>query len=147
DWSSDVCSSDLNLNYEGGFALHGARFIGAGTASTPSRLTYLRNGKPFIRTTASEINLTDEKVTAMNAATSIYLNTGDSITHPGLTFNYNLTEKIVELSRPSSGIGQAPFVDSYHKLDYYVSRLVWEVDANVIHFTYEKGTSQEQRLA
>lgn len=136
-----------NLDYEGGFSLQGNKFVGAGTASQPSKVTLHRNGKPFIVATSANIYLSDEKVYGMNTRIALYLNTGDSITHPGLNFNYFTSTKFVELSRPSTGIGQAPFQDSYHQIDYYVPRLVWEENGNTIQFTYEKGTSQEQRLA
>lgn len=136
-----------NLDYQGGFKQEGATFVGAGTATNPSKITLSRSGKPFIIASGKDIYLNENKVYGYNIRTVLYLNTGDSIIHPGLNFSYFTKDKIVEFSRPSSGIGQAPFQDSYHQLDYYVSRLVWDESSNVIQFTYEKGTSQEQRLA
>lgn len=136
-----------NVDYTGGFSLKGNTFVGVGSASQPSKITLYRNGKPFVVASSSNIYLSEEKVYGYNTRVAMYLNTGDSITHPGLTFNYFTGTKIVEFSRPSSGIGQAPFQDSYHKLDYYVPRLVYEEGGSLVNFTYEKGTSQEQRMA
>ncbi len=136
-----------NVDYEGGFSLKGATFVGVGSVEQPSKVTLFRNGKPFVVATASSMYLSDEKVYGTNTRVAMYLNTGDSITHPGLNFNYYTTTKIVEFTRPSSGIGQAPFQDSYHQLDYYVPRLVYEESGTLVKFTYEKGTSQEQRMA
>lgn len=136
-----------NLDYEGGFAMQGAKFVGAGSASNPSKLTLHRNNEPFIVTQAANIFLTDEKVYASSARVKIIMNTGDSIYHPGLNFNYFLGDKEVVLSRPSSGIGQSPFSDSYHKLDFYIPSIIWKEGDSKLIFTFEKGTSQEQRMA
>lgn len=136
-----------NVDYQGGFSLKGNTFVGVGSAAQPSKITLYRNGKPFVVASAANIYLSDEKVYGNNTRIAMYLNTGDSITHPGLSFNYYTQSKVVEFSRPSSGMGQAPFQDSYHQLDYYVPRLVYEESGALVKFTYEKGTSQEQRLA
>lgn len=136
-----------NLDYEGGFALKGATFVGAGTSEHPSKVVLSRNGKPFIEASAANIFLNKEKVFGQNTRIKILLNTGDSITHPGLNFSYFTEKKMVEFSRPANGIGQAPFQDSYHQVDFYCPLLVWEENSNLIQLTYEKGTSQEQRNA
>lgn len=136
-----------NVNYEGAFAMKGARFVGTGVKNIPAKITVLKNGKPFVIALAPEINITDLAISSNGARSIIFLNTGDSITHPNINFNYDYTNGIYELSRSSSGLGQAPFNDSYHKLDYYVPKIILKDKENTIEFTYEKGTSQEQKLA
>lgn len=136
-----------NLDYQGGFALKGATFVGAGTAANPSKVILSKGGKPFIEAAAADIFLTKDRVYGLNTRIKIILNTGDSITHPGLNFTYYTDKKLVEFTRPSSGTGQAPFQDSYHQIDYYCPLLIWEENSNTIQLTFQPGITQEQRNA
>lgn len=136
-----------NVNYEGAFVMKGASFVGSGANHIPAKITIMKNGKPHIVSRASEIYITDKNINAVDATTSLYLNTGDSLSHPNISFIYSYDDGTLELSRPSTGMGQAPFSDSYHKLDYYVPKIVYKEKEHVLTFTYEHGTSQEQRIA
>lgn len=136
-----------NVDYEGGFFLQGATFVGKGTSTEPARLIIYRNNQVFLKTASAQLSMTPEKITCSNAATLIFLNGGDSIKHSGLSFSYDIPKQLVELRRTSSGNGQAPFSDSYHNLDIYVQKITWKTDESELVFTYDYGTSQEQRLA
>lgn len=136
-----------NVDYDGGFSMQGASFVGMGTSKDPARIFIYRNSEVFIKASAQQIYISPVKVSSNNTATAIYLNTGDSITHAGLHFSYDLQKKVVDLTRTSTGNGQAPFQDSYHETDIYVAKISWKVDEQDLYFTYDFGTSQEQRLA
>ncbi|MFN5912307.1 MAG: hypothetical protein ACK45H_13285, partial [Bacteroidota bacterium] len=135
------------VDYDGGFAMQGASFVGQGTLKDPARVILYRNQEPFIRVSAQLIDISQKRIFSLNSVTALYLNTGDSITHPGLEFSYDYEKKLVELSRTKVGIGQSPFTDSYHMLDIYVAKISWNTTEQDILFTYEFGTSQEQRVA
>lgn len=136
-----------NVDYDGGFSMQGASFVGKGTPADPAKILIYRNNAVFIKASAQMIYVSPKKISANNTATALYLNTGDSITHAGLHFGYDLEKKVVEMLRTNSGNGQAPFQDSYHQLDVYVAKISWKVDDADVYFTYDFGTSQEQRIA
>lgn len=136
-----------NLDYQGGFAMNGANFIGAGTTRDKAKITYKKDGKPFITAQAEQIVVSPKQVSAEKAVFSMYLHTGDSLYHPGINLSYAHVEGEVRLNRTRTGIGQAPFRDSYHKLDYYVPKMLWRVDQDNIELTYEYGTARAQRVA
>lgn len=136
-----------NVNYQGGFSLKGAKFVGTGIKNVPAQITVFKNSKPFVITKGNEIYITDKQIFSYACASRIILNTGDSITHPSNNFFYNYTEGIYEFARPASGLGQAPFIDSYHKLFIYTPKIILVDKENKIYFTYDKGTSQEQKVA
>ena len=136
-----------NVDYEGAFFLQGSTFIGKGSTAEPARLLISRNKQLFMKVASAQINMTPEKITCSNAPAIVYLSTGDSIKHAGLSFSYDLDKKLVELRRTSTGSGQSPFFDSYHKLDIFVQKIAWKTDENELLFTYDFGTSQEQRVA
>ncbi|MBP5984027.1 MAG: hypothetical protein KA734_09900 [Fluviicola sp.] len=136
------------MNYEGGFSLEGAAFIGVGTAQIPAKITILKENVPFIDVKARYFKLSPDKITANNAAIVLRLKANDSIAHPGLEFRYNQTIDVVEFSRGKSGNAMAPFSDSYHQLDWYVPKVSWSRGSDQLSLTFEQfGTSQEQRIA
>jgi len=136
-----------DVDYDGGFSMQGASFVGMGTSKDPARVILYRNGKPFIKAGGQVMYIYPTRFLSNGAATVMYLNSGDSITHPGCIFSYDLTKKLVEFTRNKTGNGMAPFSDTYHKLDGYVSKLTWKTDEQDIYFTFDFGTSQEQRIA
>lgn len=136
-----------SVDYIGGFSMKGEKFVGAGTAKNLAKITIKKAGKPFMEARAQEIFISPKKVFVSGAKFAMYLNSGDSISHPGIILDYDLEKKEVLLTRTRNGIGQAPFQDSYHKLDAYAPKISWTIDADVIGFTYDFGTSREQRAA
>lgn len=136
-----------NVDYVGGFALQGNSFIGAGTNSNPAKITYKKNGIPFITAKSVQILVNEDKIAIDRADFKLNLSSGDSITHPGINFLYDLEKKDIQLSRTGNGIAQSPFQDSYHQLDIYVPKITWQEGSDNILFTYEFGTSQEQKVA
>jgi len=136
-----------NVDYDGGFSMQGASFVGMGTPADPARILIYRNSQIFIKASAQQIYVSPKKINCNNTATALYLNTGDSIVHSGLHFSYDLEKKNVEMARTSTGNGQSPFQDSYHQTDIYVAKITWKVDEQDIYFTFDFGTSQEQRIA
>jgi hypothetical protein len=136
-----------NVDYDGGFSMQGSSFVGMGTPKDPAKILIYRNNLVFVKAAAQQIYVSPKKISCNNTNSAIYLNTGDSITHPGVHFSYDLEKKNIEMLRTATGNGQAPFQDSYHKVDIYVAKITWKVDEQDIYFTYDFGTSQEQRMA
>ncbi|MFT5778974.1 MAG: hypothetical protein ACI837_001931 [Crocinitomicaceae bacterium] len=136
-----------NVDYLGGFALQGSSFLGAGTSEERAEVTIKNNGSPFMIARAKQIIVSPKKVMTTRAEFVLLLSSGDSITHPGITLDYDLGKKQIQLVRTKNGIGEAPFQDSYHKLDIYVPKIIWDINSDSLHFTYEFGTSQQQRVA
>lgn len=136
-----------DVDYIGGFALQGPGFIGTGSDLERAKITIKRNGTSFITAKAKQIAISTQKINVYRGEMALQFKTGDSLTHPGINLVYDLEKKQVQFTREQSGIGQAPFQDSYHKLDIYVPKIVWNLEEEELHFTFEFGTSQEQRLA
>lgn len=136
-----------NVDYVGGFAMQGSSFVGAGTNTDLAQITLKKEGTPFIVAKAKEIFVKTDKISINKSIVSMYLNSGDSLYHPGINFNYDLEKKNIQLARTKTGLGQAPFQDSYHQLDIYVAKVTWDINADNVYFTYEFGTSQEQKIA
>ncbi len=136
-----------DVDYIGGFATQGASFVGAGTTSEQAQITYKKDGSPFIRVKSPQILVSPKKVAVQKGVFTMYLSSGDSITHPGIDYTFDLEKNTMGMTRSRSGIGEAPFRDSYHELEIYAPKMSWDLGAENLMFTYEFGTSQEQRIA
>lgn len=136
-----------DVDYEGGFSLEGSSFVGKGTPEHPASVIYYRNEKPFIYVSSLYLDIAPRRISSANAAIKLIYNFTDSITHPGLSFSYDMDKKLFEMSRTQTGIGQSPFTDSYHAIEIFAPKIIWNTESTDINITYEMGTSQEQRLA
>ena len=137
-----------NVDYEGGFSLNGANFVGIGHPKEPAKMVVRREGLPFIFATSQEFNIVNSKIFSFNTYIKIMLNgNNDSIIHPGLDFAFILDKKTVEMTRTKSGNGQTPFFNSFHQIDMYLPKITWNTETKDLVMAYEMGTSQEQKLA
>lgn len=136
-----------DMDYVGGFSLQGASLVGLGNATELAQLTIKKDGKKFIVAKSQYMDIRPEKIQSNVTKFTMYIGEKDSIIHPGIGFKYMKDSNYVELSRGKYGVAQAPLNDSYHKLDWYVQKVLWYRSSNELTFTYEYGTSQEQRVA
>lgn len=136
-----------DVDYTGGFSMQGASFIGAGTTEKPAIITYKKGGTPFISARSKLIFVTPTKITTDNASVVMFVGQKDSISHASASFLYDLTKKNISFIRTKTGGGDAPFQDSYHQLDVFVPKIVWETGSENVFFTFDFGTSQQQKVA
>lgn len=135
------------VDYLGGFALKGSSFVGVGTQNERASMIFYRNQRPFLKTSSQEVYIDDKMMIANNASVHFAIGNKDSIYHPGVDVTYFRERDAVEVNRGKSGISQAPFIMSYHKLEAYVDRIIWERKSQEILFKWSEGISQEQRVA
>lgn len=132
-----------NVDYEGGFTQVGARFIGSGVEKAPAFLIFKRNNKKFLYVESSNFSITNERVSAGNAGVRIFLDK-DSITHPLISFRYNIKSDTVTLYRSDEGASQAPYYDSYHKVNMFVEQIVWKTTDPYMRMVTLPGSTQRE---
>jgi hypothetical protein len=145
--SFDIPNFIEDVNYSGGFALEGADFVGVGNSEFPAQLTFMRNGKVFVKTESAQVRVSEKQLIAPNGSISIYIGLQDSISHSGLDVSYVRETNELQLTRGNTGRSQSPFVNSYHKMDMYVEQIVWNKSETKLHLGYNFANSQQQRLA
>ncbi|MFA5575472.1 MAG: hypothetical protein WC994_10560 [Brumimicrobium sp.] len=148
-YKADFVIEDLveNVYYKGGFSLSGNEFIGVGNQSKKAELIYYRNGKSFIKSYSDQVVIKDGILKTPFAQTTIYTNDKDSIFHPGLNITYNTKNKSIIFSRGSDPVTQAPFIDTYHKLNMYVEEIRMNLETDKLVLGYNRTTSEAQRIA
>ncbi len=135
------------VNYEGGFALEAEEFVGIGNENKPAQLIFERNEKPFVRTTSSQVRVSEKQLRIPSAQVAIFIGLEDSITHSGLSAIFKRDQDELQLTRGNSGISQSPFVNSYHQLDMYVEQIKWNRSSSKLDLGYNFSTSEQQRSA
>ena len=133
------------VDYEGGFALKGGSFVGVGTKEEKANVIFYRNQRPFLKTSSQEVYIDDKTMITNNASIHFTIGTKDSIFHPGVNVTFFRERDAVELNRGRTGVSMSPFIMSYHKLEAYVDRIIWERKSPDLTFKWSEGISQEQR--
>lgn len=136
-----------NLHYTGGFMLQGSNFVGVGTAGEKAILEYKKSNELVYRIQTNEVNIDEKQVFVKNAQLSFKLGEKDSLTHDLVRFIYRRQQGVSEFMRDKVGLAVAPFLSSYHQLDLYVDRILWQNNDKELVFRWHENTSEEQRYA
>ncbi|MFA5780999.1 MAG: hypothetical protein WC868_01895 [Bacteroidales bacterium] len=135
-----------NIDYDGGFTMHGGKLIGSGDNEQDAYLIFYREGQKFIKTGTKTYTIRKNKISSDRASITIYWEK-DSIYHPGLQMKYLNDDKELSLLRSKEGIAETPFFDTYHKLDLYFEALYWKMDQPLIEMKMIKGVGTESEAA
>ena len=135
------------VDYRGGFSMVADEFEGTGNENQQAKLTYYRDGEVFVVTYSDYVHVNKTNLKTPLSQMSLYLNTGDSITHTSLDVTYDITNQIIRFERGNSAITAAPFVDSYHRLNIYPNEISWKRNSSELTLGYNRTTSKQQRKA
>jgi hypothetical protein len=135
-----------NVDYEGGFSQVGGKFVGSASKENPAFFIFKRNGKPFLTVSSTGFAITPEKVTSQNTYIRFWLD-ADSIVHHSVDFKYFINiekpdSSRVIIFRSNEGASQAPFINSFHKVDMYVQQITWVTNQPTIIMNTLMGTTQ-----
>ena len=132
----DVPAQDIteNVKYYGGFTLAGSKVIGSSDGEKAELIIFKPNSTEKILTaltTTITINL-PEKISSRNAEISLYFE-NDSIFHPSIDLTYDLTNNFIKLVKGEGSLAQSNFTDSYHKIDFSVDVITWNLNEDELH--------------
>ena len=116
-----------DVDFDGGFYVKGAKFIGSGNTENPATLRFRLKDKIFLKATSQSLILRDEKISGERVAVVFYWE-NDSIYHPGLPFKFLVKDREVSMIRDNSGIASTPFFDTWHKMELDFEELIWKMD-------------------
>lgn len=134
------------VDYEGGFAMHGRQLQGEGVGSQPAYLYLRRGNEVAVEVAASKFIFEENKITGRSAEINIPLNNNaDSIYHPGVLFTYTLDTldgqpaRIATMRRLDEGMGMAPFYNSYQQINMYIDEVEWNLNEEQIDMQMAMG--------
>ena len=129
-----------DLDFDGGFAMRGSKFLGFGTAEDLAYLNIYRNDTVFLTVAAKEFIFKKDKILGPDSYVKFQLDT-DSIYHENILFKYSITKRQVDLIRDGKGMSINPFYDTFHRLDMDFQELIWNIDDPKIYFKMLRGGS------
>lgn len=127
-----------NIDYEGGFAIEGARVLGTGTKHSAALIHVMRNNLPFIELKSGEFVIRPDRFVAARAYTTIYIG-NDSVYHPGLQVRYNKSNNEFAFTRMEEGLQKSPFFNSYHLVDMFPEAIYWNMDDDKLSLEAIRG--------
>jgi hypothetical protein len=129
------------VDYQGGFTMKGARFLGSGNKEQDAILYIYRKDSVFLTCRSKIYVFKKDMAVGRNTSVSFKLTT-DSMFHPGLLFKYNVRTREVSLIRDNDpqSMSPSPYFNTYHKLDMDYEQLTWPIDKNEIKMGTLKGS-------
>ncbi|MCU4157395.1 hypothetical protein J1N10_15570 [Carboxylicivirga sp. A043] len=132
-----------NIDYEGGFAQNGAKFLGAGTQENPASITISRNDTTFITAKSLYFALRKDQILSNDTEVSIVMNKG-FIYHPGLIFKYMADLEEVHLIRNGEGLALSPYFNTFHNISMDVELIRWKIGSQFMDLRMLTGAAQNQ---
>jgi hypothetical protein len=124
-----------DVDYDGGFGMRGAKFVGSGTGSNPARIIFNREGVKFLEVSARSFGMGKDRIAANPGIIKFFLEK-DTIYHPGLSFTYQVDKRQITILRGEDGLQKTPFLNSYHKYDMHFEQIVWQIDEPLMSFGF-----------
>jgi hypothetical protein len=135
-----------NLDYDGGFTLEGAEFIGKGTVEKPAKIILKQQNNPLFEIAAVDFQMDPTKIISRKASLKMFYPGGDSL-HINEGFLYlDENKKELNFTAAKKGFEKVPFEDSYFKVYVQAPMLAHKLNTPLVWYTYEVGTSQEQKV-
>lgn len=123
------------VRFVGGFKLAGSNIQGSGNTEFPAILYFYGGGDSILAKALSPTYIISPKSAYSNRADLTIYYKEDSIVHPGVNMRYVTKDRLLVANQGETGIGQAPFTDTYHDLEMHFDRLVWDMDEPNMYFT------------
>ncbi|HNW68783.1 MAG TPA: hypothetical protein PKI01_00145 [Bacteroidales bacterium] len=142
DNSLEIKDIFKDIDFAGGFAMHGNKLLGKGSAEEDAHIYIKRDNKRFVKLSSKEFIIRKDLIGSDRSAVVIYLD-ADSIFHPGLNMKYNNENRELSLIRDENGISKSPYFNTYHKIDMYFQALYWKLDQPKMDFTFIRGLGNE----
>jgi hypothetical protein len=136
-----------NLDYDGGFTLEGADFIGKGTEEKPAKIILKRDNKRLIEVASVDFQMDQAKIIARKSSVKMFYANGDSLYIKEAFLFLDENKKELSVTAAKKGYDFIPFEDYYFNLFVNAPVFVYKLNTPLAYFTYEIATSQEQKVA
>jgi hypothetical protein len=124
-----------DVDYDGGFGMRGAKFVGSGSTANPARIIFRRDNVKFLEISARAFGMSKDKIVANPGMVKFFLDK-DTIYHPGLSFTYQVEKRLVTILRGDDGLQKTPLLNTFHRFDMYFEQIVWQIDEPTLAFNF-----------
>lgn len=113
--------------YFGGVQFKGSKIRGIRSESDLAKIELLQSDTTFMEFHGSEFLFSQSGWSCSHAELIVHYG-GDTISHPDVQSRYNQDRNQISAYRQDEGLGQQPFRDNYHELDWNVSGILWKLN-------------------
>jgi hypothetical protein len=124
-----------DVDFDGGFGMRGAKFIGSGSPNNPARIIFKKDDIKFLEVSARAFGMSKDKIVASPGIIKFFLEK-DTIYHPGVSFTYQVDKRLVTIVRGDDGLQKTPFLNTFHKYDMYFEQIIWPIDEPKMYFNF-----------
>ncbi len=133
----DMTGLAEGVRFQGGLTLNGNRISSKSLSGGDSKL-WVEKGDTlkFRLTTPRDVSFKDSTISTEKADIVIYHNSGkDSISNKGMTVRYHAGKQVLRARKDKEGYKYSPFKASYHKIEFVVDYLQWDLNADSLDVT------------
>lgn len=117
-----------NVRYVGGYAQHGSKILASGDEKNPATFRYYYKNRLVLQVSGEELFVfKNEKVVTDDASVTLFLDSGTTIFHPRVNFNYQVADERVTITRGTEPLFRAPFIDNYHNMEIHADVITWNI--------------------
>ncbi len=135
-----------NVDYDGGFSLQGAKFIGKGEPTNPAKLIFNYNQNKLFEISSLKFLMDPAQIISRDARLKMEYKNGDSLVVDECLFYFDESNKLLTATSKKIGGLAFPFTDYFLKLNVYAPVLQWKLNTSQPYYSFEVGTSQEQKI-
>lgn len=133
------------MDYDGGFTLQGADFIGQGGNAKAAKLLFKRSNSVLFEISAAGFQMNPTQILARGASAVLHYPNGDSLSIQECFFTFDESTQQLRIAAAQRANDVIPFIDSYFKMYCYAPILLWQKGSDEPYFTYDIGTAQERK--
>ncbi|MFQ3576708.1 MAG: hypothetical protein SNJ77_09765, partial [Cytophagales bacterium] len=130
-----------NLIYTGGFTLNGRKIYSSSLDGKKSKIELIEGGVKKFVASSYRFELLDNEINSPLASVVIIYGK-DSVSHPGVSFNYDKKDSKLMMLNQNSSFKNTPFLDTYHKMEMLAEMVTWKTNSKKIDFTMITGRSE-----
>ena len=116
------------MRYSGGVQFKGSQILGIRNADEPARIEIHQADTALMEFSGLEFLLSSRGWSCAHAKFVMHY-ANDTLSHPDVQVRFNKNRNQITVYRQEKGLGQQPFADGYHQLEWDVPGLLWEVNS------------------
>jgi hypothetical protein len=119
------------VSFDGSLQIIGDRlYIGAPKNQLISSVKVSSSHNAYVRAVAPRFMIRDfNEIISDQASVAMYID-NDSITHPLSEFKYLINKREISITKTDKASGKAPFASTFHQMNIYTDKIVWNIDSS-----------------
>lgn len=119
------------ISFDGSLQIIGDRlYIAAPANQLISSVKVNSSHNAYVRAVAPRFMIREfNEILSDQASIALYID-NDSITHPLSEFKYLISKREISITKTDKASGKAPFASTFHQMNIYTDKIVWNIDSS-----------------